>query len=121
MTLLTIKLSDGSRSPPQGSYCEEPTEEVAMPSAISSIQMHTFNDNSGGFSLYRMVVESETEEKTVDLMPDDGRKWHRSTETVSLRPCERIVAAKIEVNKETGKYKTCVACKIAFMIYEGGR
>ena len=58
-----------------------------------------------------MLVESGTEEKTVDIMPFDHRDKHYSIETVILLPSDRIVSAKIDICRYN-------LINIEFMIFE---
>ena len=100
MDYLSLKFFDGSISPQTGNYNKTPDKEVAIPeqSQIGYIIFKTW-EISSNFYLYSIELQSVKKEQICLVVPNDHSIYHYQTHEVSLKTAERIVAARIEVNK----------------------
>ena len=64
------------------------------------------------YQLYSVVCYSG-EAETCRIMANDWSKFHHTSEVVTLKPAERIVAARVDVNKPRNH-----PTNLAFFIYE---
>ena len=106
----SMKFSNGSISPKEGNYYRTPSKEVTIPDdpQISYITFKTYKYYGDEFKLYSVEMYSEKKENICTVMPEYESKRHHETHEVSLETAERIVAARIEVDKE----RRCYPCVI---------
>ena len=107
MHYFSLKFSNGSISP--GSYKRTPAvEEVEepVPDHPGYIIFKTCKPENF-FFLYSMEMQSLKQETMCVIMPADKSYYHHETHQVTLKQGERVVAARIDVDKED-KYLPCV-------------
>ena len=119
---LTFKFGPDFVCPPKGTYHIKPQREIEIPSNIDLICSLKFSKMKRGediepyaFVVYSLAFQSGNREKVVEIIkPRDQSKYHISTESVELQLGERIVSAKVDVDKQP----SCRPCQVTFLVYD---
>ena len=106
--------SDGTRSPPSGTYDYEPIASTDVPPYphAQTLTLKTCKDGSD-YWLYCIHFSCPKGNTIAQAMPIDWSKDHYKSHTVTMRPGERIIAAKVDIGGIFGD----IPFQMQFVVY----